>query len=90
MRPNEHIANFGKGKVTRALAFNGLNDVRALNAGFVGRTTRDDSNDGSIAKALRDGRSNIGLAFQAMRLVLLVLSRGQVAGVGVERFQQAM
>ena len=71
------------------LALDGFENIGGLDSSFFSRTAGDDRDDRGIAEALGDGGANISLGIGLVCLVILVLSRCQVAGVGVQRLEQA-
>ena len=74
----------------RAQPFHGFNDVPGGEAGFIRGAAGNHGNHRGIAKALGNGGPHIRLAFILLLLEDLVLGRGEIAGVGIERFQQPM
>src|SRR5262249_62226766 len=74
----------------RALAVDKFKDVTSINAGLVGGSSGDHGNHCSVAKALRNGGADACLAITLGGLKSLVLSRTQIAGVSVQRFQKSM
>ena len=76
--------------LTRTLAFNRLENVSGLQPGLVGGTVRQHRNYSRVAKAFGDGCADPTLSLGMMLFKLLVFSRGQIAGIGIERFQQSV
>jgi len=88
--PHQQIMNFANRHFPGALAFDGLNDVGVLQSGFVGGSTGNDRDDRSIAKELGNRGPDVAFGLGLVRFVLFVLSRAQIAGIRVQRFQQPM
>src|SRR6185312_15803076 len=80
----------GKRHLMRALALDRLDNVPGFYAGLIRRATGKHGNYRRISEALGDGSSDVGVSFALVGLVELVLIRIQIAGVGIERFQQPM
>ena len=86
----QQTVDFGQGHFTRALAFDGFEDIAGLNAGLVGRTPRNNRDDRGIAKALRNRCSDFAFGVSLVGLVLFKLGGGQIAGIRIQRLQQAV
>ncbi len=82
--------DFGQRHLARALALDGFEDIAGLNAGLVGRTARNHRDDGGIAKAFRNRRSDFAFGLGLVGLVLFELGGGQIAGIRIQRLQQAV
>src|SRR5262249_40987811 len=79
--------DFGQGHFVRALVIDGFNDVATANARFVRRSTGNHRDHGCISEAFGNGGANGGLAISLLLLEYFVLSRAEIAGVGIQRLQ---
>ena len=86
----QQIVDFGERHLARALAFDGLEDIAGLDAGLVGRTARNHRDDRGIAEAFRDGCPDLAFGLGLIGLVLFELGGRQIAGVRVQRLEQAV
>src|SRR6266576_5404651 len=82
--------NLSKRHVASASALDGLEDVGVLNPSLLGRSTGDYRDHGGISETLGNGSANLSFTIGFDGAVMLVLGGGQIAGVGVQRFQQSM
>src|SRR6185437_13681662 len=87
-RAFENALDHGERDVACVLAVDRFEDVAVGEAGLVGRTAGDDRDDCRVTVTLGDVDPGLSTA-ALVRLVGLVVVRGEIAGVGVERFQQA-
>ena len=86
----QQVVDFGERHLARALALNGFENIAGLDAGLVGRSAGNHRDDRGIAEALGYCRPDLAFGLGLIGLVLFELGGGQVAGVGVERLQQAV
>ena len=80
----------GQRQLARGLVADGLDDVAVREVLLVGGRTGQHADHHGVTKALGDGDADLRHACRRTLLVNLVLGRSQVAGVGVERLQQAV
>src|SRR6266705_6412912 len=74
--------------LARALPLDGLDDIRSLKACLIRGAAGNDRDYRGIAETLGNRGSDFASCFRPVRLVYLVLPRGEVAGVSVERLEQ--
>ena len=87
----EKIERLADGHVARREAADGFKNVAAVDAGFFGRAVGQDGNHDDVAEALAEREAGFaGAGVLLLLLVLGVLARSEVAGFGVERFEQAV
>src|SRR6185312_1547544 len=84
----KQTADFRHRHVVRALAAYAFDDVSVLQSNLVRWAAGNDRDDHRISKALGNRGANVRL--RSRLLALLVLLRGQVARIGVERLQQSV
>ncbi len=86
----EHEAHQGQRKIVRGLAFNEIDHVAVAEMLLVGGRAGQHVDDGGVAEALGDGDAHLRIVGGGTVLVDLVLGGGQIAGVGIERVEQAV
>ena len=84
----QHQPDHRQRQFAGGLLADGLDDVAVGEVFLVGGRTGRDADHGGIAIALGDVDAYLGDAGRRTLLVDLVLGRGQVAGIGVQRLQQ--
>ena len=82
--------DLGQRHLAGALAINGFDDVAIVDLRLIGRPAGDHRYHRCVAERLGDGGADVALAVGLMRLVHLVLFGVEIAGIRVERLQQAM
>ena len=85
----EQSCKFGHRHLAGALVVQRFDDVAGKKPGFIGWASRHNRNHVAVAEALGDGSADACYGL-AKLLVMLVLLRAQVAGVGVERLEQSV
>ena len=74
--------------IARGNAFDGFNDIAGGKPRLGGRRSGNGAHHADIAEALREDQSNVTFVPDAVLLVFLVLIGVEIAGEGVDGFEQ--
>ncbi len=86
----EHEADHGQRQLAGGLLADGLDDVAVGQVLLVGGRAGRHADHGGVAEALGNQDAHLGDAGGGTVLVDFVFRRGEIAGVGIQRFQQAV
>jgi hypothetical protein len=74
----------------RGLAFNEIDHIAVAEMVLIGGRAGQHVDDGGVTEALGDGEAHLRVVGGGTVLVDLVLGRREIAGIGIERVEQAV